>query len=396
MTDGQTPLSGFGGLGEIDEPRNIKVRQETSLERVLAFADAFIQEPIDEVMDYMDVDYFDEIFAEYSSRIYWQLSKQLADVRIDEKTIEDVVFCKFNSDYSEDKKVALGVFTGVLAQIVTEKNQSHGKRTRIYINGKGNKFDYLFFGANNVDEIFLQNLRGNDICRLIQNASRLVGADLRGDNIFNGCGGGVEEEKNKQVKELSGCDSDIKKGKDKQVKEIIVMGLKGDNNINYLRNVAYLTAIGINGRNNITVSTNDGNVERIVGISINNTYLLNIISSGSCAEIIFMGAGENTNMRSPVKTTKLVSYIDIPPVINAELCTIIYGSSSKEYEQSKRCIDADKFIYGCTEEHMHHNDCLNAGKLARHLKYKPQEEIVKIVDEVIRYVHELSSRLLMR
>ena len=42
MTDGQTPLSGFGGLGEIDEPRNIKVRQETSLERVLALADAFI------------------------------------------------------------------------------------------------------------------------------------------------------------------------------------------------------------------------------------------------------------------------------------------------------------------------------------------------------------------
>lgn len=366
----------FDALEGIEPARNVRVRQKTSLEKLLILADAFLQEPIDEVTAYIGVEYFGEILIEYSSKKYEQLSKQLADVPIDEATLEEFVFSMLNSDHSEDKGLALGVFTGILAQIVTERNQAQGKRTRIYINGNGNKFDYLFYGANNVDEIFLQNLRGNDICSYIQNASRLVGVGLFGNSIFDECG-------------------DFRKEKTKRVKEVVVIGVNGNHNLNNLKNVVHLTAVGMNGQNNITISADESYAERIVGFNINNTCVLR---RGSSAEILLIGIeGDDTDVKSRIKTGKLVHYIDVPLTIGAKLCNIIYGSSSEEYKLYKSRLDAAKFIYRrSAEEYTQHTDCLDADKLAEHLKDKSKEEVMKIVDEITRYASELSSRLLVK
>ncbi len=57
-----------------------------------------------------------------------------------------------------------GIYTGCLLHLLTERNKAKNLPTRVYIDGKGRYFDYLFYHAEQADEVIVNNLKGQGIC----------------------------------------------------------------------------------------------------------------------------------------------------------------------------------------------------------------------------------------
>lgn len=364
MTNGLLP----NGLDGIQDARDVRDRDTTTLEILLKTSDKILKEPTKDLPKLLSDDFHGELL-DYSSEVHQKVSEQLNSVQINETDLEMFILYNSNSDQPEDKRIALGIFTGALAQMITERNAREGKRTRIYINGQGNRFDYLFLGAHNVDEIFVQNLRGKNICGDIQSAFRLVGIGLYGQGLFIECG-------------------DFRKEKTNQIREMVAIGINGQCNCFMLNKVEHLIAVGMarndtDKDNNISIMPRDGYVERAVGINVGPTDLLDY---GPCAEILLMGAGiyPMDGGSGLEKNSKCLYYNEVPQSVGAELYRILYASSVCSAKEST------------TKEYAQHKYCFDADKLAEHLKDKPQDEIVRIVDDVTKYVNELSARLLVR
>ena len=107
------------------------------------------------------------------------------DLDYNEEDIAALVLSKCNSNYNNHQSMIFGLYTGNLLHILTERNRDIGKKTRIYINGNGSRFDYLFYKAREVDELVVENLRGHAICAGIGymgNVDRVFVSNIQGDN----------------------------------------------------------------------------------------------------------------------------------------------------------------------------------------------------------------------
>lgn len=68
------------------------------------------------------------------------------------------------ADLSKQEKTVLGLYTGILVDLLTQRNNAENKRTVIHVDGHGMEFPCLFSGARYFDEIYVKNFTGDEIC----------------------------------------------------------------------------------------------------------------------------------------------------------------------------------------------------------------------------------------
>lgn len=185
-------LSGFGGLAGIDEAKDIYTRKKTSLEIILKVGEEIVNKYYQTMPNINDKEGLG-LMGTFYSDVYGDVSEKLKDVAYDVHEIEAFVLTKANPDESytfetENKPKMLGLYTGCLAQLLTERNKAQGKRTCIYVNGSGSRFDYLFLFAREVDTIVVENFNGNNICSYIGSlnghAERVIARNITGNRTL--------------------------------------------------------------------------------------------------------------------------------------------------------------------------------------------------------------------
>lgn len=373
-------LPGFGGLEGINEARNVQARDKATLELLLKLSDKIIAQRPEKLDEYIDRDFHNDLIT-YSLQMHAYVSQELKYILFTEEDIASFILSNLNLDNPTDESMALGVYTGALAQLLTERNARKGKRTRIYINAQGQKFDYLFLGAHMVDEIILHNAVGVHLCSDISSASKLIGIGLKGEFIFSDAGFVDANDKTNSTK----------------VNEIFGIGINGGNNCDMLNNVERLIVLGIRGDHNIETNHLLGHLGTIVAI---HAYGEEVLAAMPADDFILMGTNSLCDlykdieepMRKGRETKRQMYFQDIPQTVSEQLHELIYGNFpeiSQGLTQYSRQTPNESL-------NIRPINCFSADKLSAHLKDKPQDEILRIVDELTRYVNELSQRLLVR
>ena len=125
------------------------------------------------------------------------LEKIKEDLRVKpeftESDLKSYIFAKVGEEYEDDDgQHFIGIYTGLLLEILTERNRAKGKRTRFHINGQGNEFDDLFYGATNIDDLIVENFKGFNICTSVGTngtAGTVIVKDIEGGYTLHKAGG---------------------------------------------------------------------------------------------------------------------------------------------------------------------------------------------------------------
>ena len=89
----------------------------------------------------------------------------LDNIVFSQSDLENYVLSRSIQDLSDgSESYFIGFYSGILLSTLTERNFAEGKRTRIYLDGLGNNFDYLFTHANKIDQLIVENFNGDRIC----------------------------------------------------------------------------------------------------------------------------------------------------------------------------------------------------------------------------------------
>jgi len=95
-------------------------------------------------------------------------------------------------EVEKNKASILGLYTGCLLDLLTERRREQGLETCFYINGQGRKFDYLFSFAKHVDKVIVDNFNARSICSYIANgggkANLVLVMNCKGDFIASDVG----------------------------------------------------------------------------------------------------------------------------------------------------------------------------------------------------------------
>lgn len=146
-------------LKGINKEREEKGREKSTVEYLLETCNEVIQEYKTKITN--NYNKMQEVYQ----AMYKKIEKKLPEYN--EKDLTSLIFTKANNEHDKKESTALGLYTGILLHILTKRNQKKGKKTQFYINGKGNKFDYLFYFAKEVDELTIESFTGDNICECI-------------------------------------------------------------------------------------------------------------------------------------------------------------------------------------------------------------------------------------
>lgn len=173
-------------LKGIQKERDITVREKTGLEKLLDIESEIVRE-----YSKRDTRHGDKINEAYLS-IYKELKERLKEVDYNEEDLKGLIYAKIDNEYDIKQSIALGLYTGSLLQLLTERNRQKGKRTIFYIDGKGSNFNYLFYFAKEVDNLTVENFSGEHICGEIGsyggNAGVVLLKGIKGDWTGDGIG----------------------------------------------------------------------------------------------------------------------------------------------------------------------------------------------------------------
>lgn len=133
---------------------------------------------------------------------------------ISEEDIKDFIFLHADIDADQSTRFDVGVFTGIMLDYYSNKKRQKGEKAIIHIDGKGSRMDHLFSAVSNIDELVVENFRGDFICSNIASdrgkVDTLIVKDIKGDNCCINLGstrGNIEK--------------------------LAAIGIKGKNNLNY-------------------------------------------------------------------------------------------------------------------------------------------------------------------
>ncbi len=132
----------------------------------------------------------DDLYPEMYKHVKNEL---LQDVTFTKEDLDDFLFIQANNNYSDSHSQVLGLYTGCLLELLTERYKAAGLPTSFYFNGDGNIFDYLFVFARNLDEVIVDNFKGDFICSRVASfrkakANLLMIKDCEGEYIADYAG----------------------------------------------------------------------------------------------------------------------------------------------------------------------------------------------------------------
>ncbi|MBI4454122.1 hypothetical protein HY636_05760 [Candidatus Woesearchaeota archaeon] len=274
LADGQHCMADglFGDLDGIDEARDVRGREKTTLEKLLELAS-------------QTVSFFSSNFSNKFKRtgdppirrdfmlIYSYTHSLLDSCWFDETDISSFVKCFDDIDYNKLESKILGIFTSCLAYALTERNREKGKRTKIYLNGNGAKFDYLFCCLPDFDELVIENFNGDYIGASNGIGSLYLSLDIPLEkDITEVCG-----DSEQYFKILS----TLRKEK-KTEKRIVGINLKGIGIFEYPSCIDQIVLINVEGENtcaSCSVGMNDAFVNQLIAVNINGHYVLSALCS---------------------------------------------------------------------------------------------------------------------
>ena len=118
----------------------------------------------------------------------------LKDVNFDEDNLRDFILSRTNFDGTDKESLMLGCYSSVLFNMLYDKNKKENKPNCFYVNGGGNKFDYLFTAIPNSDVLIIENFSGDRILgttvHKISKANIIICRDIVGSHLCESLGGG--------------------------------------------------------------------------------------------------------------------------------------------------------------------------------------------------------------
>ncbi|MBI4453635.1 hypothetical protein HY636_03240 [Candidatus Woesearchaeota archaeon] len=301
MADGLFGL--LSDLSEIQEQREVLNREETLLQKfinleqgILLHAVRYIlidnfSKRINQLLNKQPNDDSEE-FSESGmiSSIYSCLTKEMETIEFSEKDLNEYILARANYD-DRDSFVSWGsgLFSGFLISLMTERNQAQGKRTRFYINGRGNSFDHLFAFARTVDELVVENFCGDYICNCIGSnggvANQVVGLNIRGNYALAGIGTNGGKVGLVLGVGIKGRGALLSIGSNRgDVKYVLGFNIEGDNALynigNDKGNIGLVCGYDIIGKGVLEAICNDDSKgEIIIGINITGDNALSFCGS---------------------------------------------------------------------------------------------------------------------
>ncbi len=159
------------GLDGMLPGAKVKGRNKVALDHLMGIGNDIAKEYVVEFNQMLDESHRackDEYYDSLHKKIYARLKNNLLkEVQFDETDLCDFIYLNLDrkSDYLE--QVIFGIYSGCLLTLLTERNREQNKRTKIYVNGEGKRFSYLFHSAKDVDELIVNSFRGESICDLV-------------------------------------------------------------------------------------------------------------------------------------------------------------------------------------------------------------------------------------
>ncbi len=139
-------------LGGVLPERRVTFQPPTNLEHLLVFRNELVPK-------------YEQLLTGLSSSdayklLYLDLNEKAKDLLFDASDFNDFIIASANQpEHSEEWKIALGLFTGCLLHIWSEQHPE----IAVHINGYDTRFDYLFYFAHQVGDLFLSNIDGDYI-----------------------------------------------------------------------------------------------------------------------------------------------------------------------------------------------------------------------------------------
>ena len=201
----------------------------------------------------------EELFMETMLKTYEYTKKELEDVKFTEDDLRSYLFATANQDLQEMTLLAYCLHTGNLLHLMMERNKQENKKTRFYMNGRGEKMDGVFAFASKIDELYLENLTGGGICSAAGcfrgNANILIAKNIKGEALFSGIGS------------YNG-----------NANLVIAKGIEGDellgemNETGGVKSIGLVIAHNIKGDNIFQDMGKAGKIGMIIGKNIQGTY----------------------------------------------------------------------------------------------------------------------------
>jgi len=351
MTDGL--LSGLEG---IEDAREVQPRDQTTIDTLLEVEQKLVSKyylKMPEITTLTDLERTETFYLD----VFKFVILNLHGMKFNENDLNYYLISRMNNDFEERKAMAIGMYTGCLAHLLTDRNALQDKRTTIHVNGNGMRFEKLFAFARVVDTLIVENVVGNDICSYVGShygsANTVICSGING--IATLCGAAKYHGRINKAIALN-C-----KG------AAALEGIASDN--------GYATqAIGVDIKGDATFSACaiNGYIEQIIGADLDGGMdILSELcqSKGRVDQIILAEIGKHTFLRLAGKENGNLNQVlcdDTTYVSDEILCKELLSVAEARKQH---------------HEEQYVNRVQRAIDLARSLKDKPYKEVLRIDDE---------------
>lgn len=149
-------------LKEINSGRKIQAQAESTLEKLLDVETEVNKQYAGKVGEGVWKRVHDCIYLP----LYRSLSATLPDYT--EQDLQSLLLAKVNYNYNDIAAAqVLGIYTGVLLHVLTERIEKEGKKAVFSFDLCGNRLDFLFHFAKRAGEVTVRNVKGIHLCSYI-------------------------------------------------------------------------------------------------------------------------------------------------------------------------------------------------------------------------------------
>ncbi|MBT5022814.1 hypothetical protein HOK51_07985 [Candidatus Woesearchaeota archaeon] len=101
------------------------------------------------------------------SDMYVAVEKSLRDLDFGEKELTQYIHSRFIRNETENNELYSGIFSGCLLELLCRRADVRREKFNFYIDGKGKEYNKIFFQANLVHELTVENFKGDYLCGVI-------------------------------------------------------------------------------------------------------------------------------------------------------------------------------------------------------------------------------------
>lgn len=120
-------------------------------------------------------------------RNYADILESVKELEIDEEELTQIIHALGALAVEEEQKKVIGLYSGALLEVLTQRQRERGEPTKFYMNGEGMRFDYLFANAQNIGDVTIDNFTGEYIgCAMLATqgtAGKIAIINCKGERI---------------------------------------------------------------------------------------------------------------------------------------------------------------------------------------------------------------------